>query len=99
MRISSAEADKIKTAAERCFGAGTIVRLFGSRADDTRRGGDIDLQIIAADESAVSLEGELKFRAALEDEIGEQKVDVLLRRLTDPELPIDVIARHKGVLL
>lgn len=99
MRISPVEADKIKTAAERCFGAGTIVRLFGSRADDARRGGDIDLQIIAADEAAVSLEGELKFRAVLEDEIGEQRVDVELRMSTDPERPIDTIARISGVIL
>jgi len=99
MRISSVEADKVKTAAERCFGAGTVVRLFGSRADDARRGGDIDLQIIAADEAAVSLDGELKFRAALEDEIGEQRIDLELRKSTDPERPIDVIARSTGIIL
>lgn len=99
MRLSAREAARIRSAAEASFGAGTIVRLFGSRADDARRGGDIDLHIVAADPERVSLRHELAFRAALEEEIGERRVDILLRRPADPDLPIDVIAHATGVRL
>lgn len=99
MRLSRKEADLIRKTAEAHFGPGTVVRLFGSRADDARRGGDIDLHIIAGDPDRVSLSGEVRFRVALEEAIGEQRVDVLLRRGADPDLPIDQIAKSSGVFL
>jgi len=99
MRLTPQEADRIRETAEAHFGPGTVVRLFGSRADDTRRGGDIDLHIIAGDPDRVSLAEEIRFRVALEAAIGEQRVDVLLRRGADPDLPIDQIAKTSGVTL
>lgn len=41
MRLDSKTRVEIREAAERFFGAD--VYLFGSRTDDARRGGDIDL--------------------------------------------------------
>ena len=41
MRLSDFERDTLKRAAVDCFGSGTQVRLFGSRADDSRKGGDV----------------------------------------------------------
>ncbi len=99
MRLSLTEARLIRETAEAHFGPGTVVRLFGSRVDDTRRGGDIDLHIIAADPDRVSLENELRFRVALEGAIGEQRVDLLLRRKSDQDLPIDHIAKETGMTL
>lgn len=80
MCLSPTEARLIRETAEAHFGPGTVVRLFGSRADETRRGGDIDLHVIAGDPDRVSLENEIRFRVALEGAIGEKRVDVLLRR-------------------
>ena len=99
MRLTPQEADLIRETAEAHFGPGTVVRLFGSRADDTRRGGDIDLHIVAGDPDRVNLEEEIRFRVALEAAIGEQRVDILLRRAADPDLPIDRIAKTSGVTL
>ena len=99
MRLTPQEADRIRETAETHFGPGTVVRLFGSRADDTRRGGDIDLHIVAGDPDRVSLQNEIRFRVALEGAIGEQRVDVLLRRAADRDLPIDHIAKDSGVTL
>jgi predicted nucleotidyltransferase len=99
MRVSPTEARLIRETAEAHFGPGTVVRLFGSRADDTRRGGDIDLHIVAGDPYRVSLQNEIRFRVALEGAIGEQRVDILLRRGSDTDLPIDHIAKETGLAL
>jgi predicted nucleotidyltransferase len=99
MRLPPQEADRIRGTAVTHFGPGTVVRLFGSRADDARRGGDIDLHIIAGDPDRVSLAGEIRFRVALEEAIGEQRVDLILRRPAEPDLPMDRIAKRTGNIL
>jgi predicted nucleotidyltransferase len=45
MRITQRQRTAIVEATREIFGEQTIVRLFGSRADDNARGGDIDLHI------------------------------------------------------
>ena len=45
MRLQPAEQEAIRRACRDTLPAGSRVRLFGSRLDDTRRGGDIDLLI------------------------------------------------------
>lgn len=99
MRLTPQEADRIREAAEAHFGPGTVVRLFGSRVDDARRGGDIDLHIIAGDPDRVRLEEEIRFRVALEGAIGEQRVDLILRRPTEPDRAMDRIAKQTGIRL
>ena len=47
MRLTEAHRTAIRTIAAETFGAGTSVWLLGSRVDDTKRGGDIDLLIEA----------------------------------------------------
>jgi hypothetical protein len=51
MRLN--EYASIKRCAQRHFGPNCAVRLFGSRADDARCGGDIDLHV-QVDDDAVS---------------------------------------------
>lgn len=75
------------------------VLLFGSRADPARRGGDIDLLVEierAGDEVAYRLKQRL--RIALEDELGEQKVDVVIDDGESREAFVG-IARQQGVEL
>ncbi len=45
MRLTPTQIDAIKNAAHAVLGEGAQVSLFGSRVDDARRGGDIDLYI------------------------------------------------------
>ena len=76
MRLDQRTRDEIREAAKRFFGADVF--LFGSRTDDTRRGGDIDLYI----ESALSPEEAMRARMAmlahLYRRIGERRIDLVL---------------------
>ena len=45
MRLTPTQATIIREAVHRHFGEDADVRLFGSRTDDSKRGGDIDLYL------------------------------------------------------
>lgn len=98
MRLQPEEVSAIKESAAAVFGEAATVRLFGSRADDSRRGGDIDLHVEVppgrarwADEAAMILR--------IQDAIGEQRIDVVLHERGAPLRPIDRIALDTGVVL
>lgn len=99
MRLTPDEIAAIKECASRHFGGGAVVRLFGSRTDDTRQGGDIDLHITAAAPELCSFETECDFLDDLYDRIGEQRVDTLVQPPNFRPRPIDHIAMNEGVVL
>ncbi len=45
MRLDSKEIETVRTMVERIVGKGSKVRVFGSRLNDSKRGGDLDLLI------------------------------------------------------
>ncbi|MBI4695896.1 MAG: nucleotidyltransferase domain-containing protein [Gammaproteobacteria bacterium] len=101
MRLKPESARAIHDAALRHFGADAEVWLFGSRTDDARRGGDIDLYIEtgAMDEEKL-LKRRLAFLAALYIALGEQRIDVVVRpRNSRRHLPIHEIAKREGLRL
>jgi len=98
MRITPAEHQAIIEIAHAVFGEDAVIRLFGSRADDAARGGDIDLHVEAGRERA-STESEIQFLARFCRVMGERKVDLVVQRRGDPERAIDRIARQSGVVL
>ena len=65
--------------------------LFGSRADDSRRGGDIDLYLEAGQPIDLKTALALEYRLT---SLCDAKVDLLIRRPFDAEQPIHVIARQ-----
>lgn len=95
MRLTEFEINAIKQSAQEIFGAKVEVFLFGSRVDDAKKGGDIDLYIKA--EAGNDLIHKVKFLVALEQKIGEQKIDVVLA--VDKNRPIEQQAINTGVLL
>lgn len=101
MRLDEWQARRIREAAERHFGAGTRVWLFGSRVDDTAKGGDIDLYIEPALSSPDELvDAKLALLAELHRCLGEQKIDIVIRRPgAAEELPIHHVARETGIRL
>lgn len=109
MRLTDAEVRVIKQAVHHIFGSHARVILFGSRVDDRKRGGDIDLLV----EHDLSVEPtELirrKFRAmtAIQLALGDQKIDMATAPLESQGEPREgegeplVVrkARQEGILL
>ncbi|MCD6172190.1 MAG: nucleotidyltransferase domain-containing protein [Sulfurimonas sp.] len=75
MRLSKYYLESIKTTFSSIFKEGTIY-LFGSRIDDTKKGGDIDLYIEVDDKSDL-FEKKIKFLSKLKQKIDNQKIDVV----------------------
>ena len=78
MRIDQHEIATIKCLAEEHFGSGTKVYLFGSRVDDDKKGGDIDLFITNKNRTKLTLDSKIDFLTDLKSIIGNQKIDVVL---------------------
>ena len=53
------------------------VWLFGSRVDDNKKGGDIDIGILSL---KVDVMEEIKIRQKIYDKIGEQKIDIVISK-------------------
>jgi len=98
MRLSEYEVDMIKKAFKETFKDGSIY-LFGSRVDDSKRGGDIDLYIDLPYNIDIDEEYEKKsqFRLKLYKLIGEQKIDVVISRNKDRSLEKEIL--KTGVML
>lgn len=97
MRIKREEADFIKQKAKEYFGSEATVYLFGSRANDHKKGGDIDLYIETNLKKGF-YDCKIKFLAALEKVLGTRKIDVVINNFTT-ELPVYKVAQTEGVLL
>lgn len=98
VRLTEPQAEGVRQAVAEVFGPAVIVRLFGSRADVTRRGGDIDI-LVEVPEGRDGLRDESRLRAALEDRLGERRVDILLVTPGRKREPIEEIAYETGVVL
>lgn len=95
MRLSEFEIKAIVESFYSNFKIGNIY-LFGSRADDTQKGGDIDLYIDTQDSHNL-LEKKLQMLRDIKSKIGEQKIDVIIS--SDKKKAIEVEALNKGIKL
>jgi predicted nucleotidyltransferase len=101
MRLTEQQRSVIRAAVTETFGAGAGVWLFGSRVDDTKRGGDIDL-LIETDQLDINAmaRAEIALLTKLQLKLGEQKIDVLLDYPSRKVRPAILgIAKATGVLL
>jgi len=78
MRLSQHYIDVIKEKFYQYFKEGETY-LFGSRVDDTKKGGDIDLYLILKDHSNLFTK-KLKFLSQLKKELGDQKIDIVFNQ-------------------
>ena len=95
MRLTTKEIKTIKKTFLNIFDKGNIY-LFGSRVDDTKRGGDIDLYIESVSDENL-LEKKLDFLVELKQKIGDQKIDVIISK--DKSRLIEQEAIKTGVKL
>lgn len=99
MRIAPSEAKIIKETVSSVFGERAVVWLFGSRADDTKKGGDIDLYIELPQEDYAYAK-KVRFWCELVRNIGDQKIDIVINKLgMSPPLLIHEVARKQGIRL
>jgi predicted nucleotidyltransferase len=99
VRLTQFEIDAIISSFHEFFNPDDTIWLFGSRADMSKRGGDIDLYIQTSIKDY--MEAYYKkhdFSIKLQDIIGEQKIDIVLD-LGTQELPIYEVAKTTGVKL
>ncbi len=99
MRLTPIQRETILRVVGEIAGPGARVRLFGSRVDDNKRGGDIDLmvELDAPVENRLSLE--LAISTQLYRAMHERKVDVLLVAPNVQQQPIHKVAFETGILL
>ncbi len=80
MRLQPKEVNAIAQAAQDAFTLGTAVFLFGSRVDDSKRGGDIDLliEIPKAMPPAELVRRRTRFVSRIYRLLDEQRIDVVI---------------------
>lgn len=98
MRLNSSEIAAIKAAVAQVAGTAATVRLFGSRMDDHKQGGDIDLLVEMPGEPENAALTAARIEAHIIMALGDQKIDVLLKAPNLMYLPIHQVA-EKGILL
>ena len=77
MRINETEIELISSMARKYFGSDVQVFLFGSRVDNLKKGGDIDLFLKNENEQVFTLEKKVFFLSELKTVIGDRKIDVV----------------------
>lgn len=99
MRLREDEIRTIRDEVTQAFGPEAVVRLFGSRVDDSRRGGDIDLYIEVPGNDRMRIEGERQLLHALLTRLGDQRIDIVTAPPGGKGRSIDEVARGEGVAL
>jgi predicted nucleotidyltransferase len=100
MRLTEQQHVVIKQTLLKHFGAASELRLFGSRVDDSAKGGDIDLYIEPEIQQPDDIvEAKLNALVELHRQLGEQKIDLVINRKQGVHLPIYQRAKETGVLL
>ena len=91
MRLNSKEQSAIVNSVKRIDDSAKIW-LFGSRADDTKKGGDIDIAVLS---EKISRKNKFKIIYDIEKQIGEQKIDFVVS--ADYSKPFFRMAAESGV--
>lgn len=94
MRLSDIEIDTFKTKLH-SLSSDAKLYLFGSRTDDTQKGGDIDLLIVSKELTKRDMR---LLRVDFFDKFGEQKLDIVLDDGTFQN-PFHQMIQKKAVLL
>ncbi|MCL5030367.1 MAG: nucleotidyltransferase domain-containing protein [Bacteroidetes bacterium] len=97
LRIKSEHIEAIKKIIKDSFGKDAKVYLFGSRTDDNKKGGDIDLYI-ETDVKENIFEKKIKIMGALHKVLGEQKIDIVINNFSSDKY-IYTVAKIEGLLL
>ena len=80
VRLSAAEIDAIVESVRAVISNDILesIDLYGSRANRTAKGGDIDLWIFCSTEKDIDTKWIRSIRMKIQQRIGEQKIDIVL---------------------
>jgi predicted nucleotidyltransferase len=95
VRLSVKYVEVIKKYFSEFFGDGEMY-LFGSRTDDSKKGGDIDLYLLPKEHSNL-FEKKIKFLSRVKRDLGDQKIDIVFN--TDNSRLIEKEAMKWGIKL
>ncbi len=99
MRLTPQQIACIKQTAHAVLGDSAKVILFGSRVDDAKKGGDIDL-LFETDRLIPNRTITIgALYVALIRQLGDRKIDILLKDSVTPSAPVLEIAKQTGILL
>jgi len=93
MRISSAEIDNLLGSVKQ-IDPNASVYLFGSRTDNHKKGGDIDIAILS---ELVSLKEKIEIKYNFYQAFGEQKLDLLI--VSDENMPFWQVVKDGAILM
>lgn len=99
MRLTPATRRIIKELVLDVFGLNATVRVFGSRANDEARGGDIDLLVECSEPVKDRLRKTLALTARLQSRLGDQRIDVIVADPQTKPQSVHEVARRTGVPL
>ena len=86
IRLAPADLTAITAAAQAVLPTGSRVMLFGSRTDDSRRGGDIDLLVEppAPLDARAQVQLRTRLAARLYRLLGERRIDIRVAAASEP---------------
>jgi predicted nucleotidyltransferase len=97
MRLTILERNLIIQTIYNVFGQDVKIWLFGSRVDDSKRGGDIDLYVEVMQPFAQCWQKKIAVLTSLQIQLDDQKIDLIVHCLNDKEYPINQIAKKTGI--
>jgi predicted nucleotidyltransferase len=99
MRLSQLDQETIHATVAELFGADAVVHVFGSRVNDSARGGDIDLLVQSPEPVPDRRRKALQLVARLQLRLGDQPIDVLVLDPETARTPFHEEALRSGVRL
>ncbi len=96
VRLSDQQIKAIKDAVQQIFGNEAKVYIFGSRAVSDKKGGDIDIMVLAPDLQD-KYRKKIQLLTELYKRLGERKIDLIITDSIKSDIEKEAVER--GVLL
>ena len=96
MRLTPAQIATIQSTAQAVLGGDAQVWLYGSRLNDQRKGGDIDLLIESSQKVSIMNRAKIKYQVETALQL---PVDILMVQTGQAASPFETIARKRAMSL
>lgn len=100
IRLTREQVEAIKACFQKAFPTGDGLWIFASRVDMNAKGGDIDLYVETSIQDATKINKMHRdFFWALQEALGEQKIDIVINTGGDFKIAIYDVAKREGIRL